>query len=275
MNRVGLHIRFADDIVGLLKKALVLEIPFFQFFLIQQYTGKYIEVSENAQREFLALRHEHFKQLYIHGSYWLNGGLGSRESYTALKKELCISKQLDATHFILHPGCAHKQAPKQEGFDNLVRFINYAMRIAPDITIVLENSAHGKRVIGGALEDFGQILSKINRPENLKFCLDTAHAHAFGYALSTEQEQEAFIQELAFYWGIDRLALMHLNDTSEELGSGIDRHDIIGNGKIGLDALMALGNHRLLKNLPIIMEPPLLNDQEEQFLVQRVRSFLV
>ena len=275
MNRLGLHIRFAQDLIGLLKKALFLEVPFFQFFLIQQYTGKYIEIDKIVQNQFLALRHEHFKQLYIHGSYWLNGGLGTRESYRALKKELFLSKQLDATHFILHPGCAHKQAPKQEGFDNLIRFINYATKIAPDITIVLENSAHGKRVIGGDLEDFSQIVTKINKPENLKFCLDTAHAHAFGYTFSTQTEQEVFIQQIITHWGIERLALMHLNDTSEELGSGIDRHSIIGYGKIGLDALVALGNHALLRNVSIIMEPPLLSDQEEQLLVQRVRSYLL
>ena len=160
-----------------------------------------------------------------------------------------------------------------EGIDALAIALNHLFKQERDIILVLENSCHGNLAVGSDIIDFKLLLEKIDKPERINFCIDTAHAYSFGYNIADSAEQEKFIQLLDTTIGIDRIKLIHLNDTLEQLGSRIDRHAIIGEGVIGKDALYHFAMHPQLCHIPLLLELPELTIEEELVVLNKVREW--
>jgi deoxyribonuclease-4 len=214
-----------------------------------------------------------FNRLYVHGSYWINLANISRTKHHILTKELYWAKKLAFTHMILHPGSAKGAAHRQEGIDALVYALNGILKREHDIKIVLENTAHGKMSIGGDMLDFEQVLQKIDYPDRVMFCIDTAHAFAYGYDVKDAHGQDAFMALLDKTIGIERIALLHVNDTHEHLGSCLDRHHMIGDGLIGEEALRRFVLHPKLCTIPMLMEPPIASFSQEHGMLKKVLSW--
>jgi apurinic endonuclease APN1 len=174
---------------------------------------------------------------------------------------------------ILHPGSARGAANRMQGIDAMVRVLNTIVKNEQDIKIVLENTAHGKMSIGGDLRDFQQVLQKVDNPERIMFCIDTAHAFAYGYDVKDPQGQDAFIALLDRTIGIERIALLHVNDTHETLGSYMDRHHMVGEGQIGDEALQRFVLHPRLCTIPMLMEPPIATADQEHGMLKKVISW--
>ncbi len=265
-----MHIRIKTCIHDVLVKALRLSLPFFQCFLTSESNRSTLSVSREDMHTFLIARHRYFNNLYIHGSYCINGA-GNKNSYhPILVQELYLAQKLEFTHFILHLGSIEKSSTREEGIDNLVRLINRVLKTEHNISIVLENSAHKKRCLGGDLEDLACILHKVEYPERLMFCIDTAHAHACGYTIDFYQE---FITYLDNLLGIEKIALIHLNDTAEVRGSGIDCHAVIGEGVLGWDTLMGFVNHVQMQNTPVLVEFPSIPEQKERYILKKMSIY--
>ncbi len=115
--------------------------------------------------------------------------------------------------------------------------------------------------------------SKLDQPEKVGFCIDTAHAYAFGYNVADEQEQDAFIDLIGKTIGFDALSLIHLNDTKELLSSKRDRHDIIGQGMIGAHHLKRFMHHPKLVSVPVLLELPSLPEEEQKAILHTVNSW--
>lgn len=272
MKNIGLHIRINNNIKETIEKALRLKLPFFQNFLIAQATGKYLMLSPQDKQEFLRLRREHFNHLFLHGSYWINGAAATGNQQRLLKRELAVAQELEFTHYIFHPGSARGCAYKEDGIDNLARLINDCIKRYPKIKIVLENTAHGNMCVGSDLQDFHAVLEKISHPDAIAFCIDTAHAHAYGYDLR-EDNQHLFFDIIA-QLGFERIAVIHLNDASESSGSKIDRHERLGAGHIGEGALASFINFAEFKDIPILLELPELTEDEEIRELDKVRNWI-
>ena len=199
---------------------------------------------------------------------------GAKKSRIAiLERELELAKKLELTHIVIHPGSTKRIEDRPEGIDSLACALNHLFKKDRNIRVLLENAAHGKRCIGGDLFDFKMLLEKLDKPERLSFCIDTSHAHSFGYNITSEREQELFIQLLDKTIGIDKIALIHLNDTQERCGANIDRHHSVGNGVIGEAALKNFMMHPRLQHIPVIMEPPLLTEDEQLNIVHKVAGW--
>ncbi|BDC34355.1 hypothetical protein Noda2021_03130 [Candidatus Dependentiae bacterium Noda2021] len=127
--------------------------------------------------------------------------------------------------------------------------------------------------MGGDLNDFKILLEQLERPEKLYFCLDTAHAYSYGYDISTDIEQERFIELVDKTMGLSQLALIHLNDTTEKKGSKIDRHAIPGKGNIGQESLKSFVNKKELAHLPLLLELPVLPLDEESAIVDIIKQW--
>lgn len=263
-NQVGLHIRLTHTLTDLAQKAARLGVKHFQSFFVFQSTGFMIKPTHADINSFLTLRRKHFDKVYLHGSYWINLAGIKNQGLHALQQELALAKKLEFTHIILHPGSAKGAVNRQAGIDNLACSLNIVLKKEKDIQIVLENTAHGKKSMGGDLQEFKLLLEKLDQPDKLKFCIDTAHAHGFGYDLSNVQKQEDFIREVEATIGFERVALIHLNDTQEKCGSKIDRHAIVGQGTIGLQALQQFISNPSVKSIPVIMELPVIDEQAEK-----------
>lgn len=273
MEKVGLHIRLTNTIMQVIDKALRLEIPFFQTFVTLK-TGKQAILDEKDVKEFLKLRELYFKNLYLHGSYWINLCTSQPFGMKILKKELLMAKKLEFTHIVLHPGAAIGGKTKDEGIDLLAKALNEVTKNENEVSFVLENTAHGNLSIGGDINELYTILSKLDFPEKVSFCIDTAHAYSYGYNIADINEQENFINLLENTIGTEKISLIHLNDTHEKLGSKIDKHHIIGHGHIGQEALKHFINHNKIKDIPKLAELPIIEEEQEKDILNKFNKFM-
>jgi deoxyribonuclease IV len=273
-NRIGTHIRMRSSLQELIQRADFLNLPFFQCFFVPQESGRLIHPTTQEIQEFLRVRRAHFSDLFCHISYWVNlSSLSVSNGFIQLRREIICAKRLEFTHFVLHAGTAKGALNRLQGVDALAKALNHLFRLEKSIIILLENSCHGNLTVGSDVTDFKLLLEKIDDPTRIQFCIDTAHAHSFGYDIAEIPQQEKFIQLLQETIGLERIKLIHLNDTLEKLGSRIDRHAVIGDGYIGQAALQHFAMHPQLQHIPLLLELPELSMEEELIVVNKVREW--
>lgn len=272
-NRIGTHIRMRSSLEELLQRADFLDLPFFQCFFVPQESGKLIKVTTQDIYQFMKIRRARFDDLFCHVSYWVNLSSLGNNGFAQLRREIIFAKRLEFTHFVLHAGTAKGALNKLQGIDALAVALNELFNLEQDIILLLENSCHGNLAVGSDINDMRLLLEKIDKPERLNFCIDTAHAYSFGYNVADIAEQEKFIQLLDKAIGVERIKLIHLNDTLEKLGSRIDRHSIIGEGAIGKEALHHFARHPQLQHIPLLLELPELTVEDELIILNRVREW--
>jgi deoxyribonuclease IV len=272
-NRLGVHIRMQESLADVIKRADNLELPFFQCFFVVQESGKLVNVTDEDVQAFVAARRARFGDLFCHISYWVNLASLGNNGVPQLRREIALAKRLEFTHFVLHAGTAKGATEKSQGIDALASALNNLFKKERDITILLENTCHANLAIGSDIRDFKQLLEKLDKPERVGFCIDTAHAYSYGYDISHKEGQQQFIDLLDANIGIDRIKLIHLNDTVQKLGSYIDRHVIIGQGRIGKQALKDFVMHPQLHHIPLILELPDVPVEEELAIINTVRQW--
>ena len=272
-NRVGVHIRMRASLKELIQRADSLDLPFFQCFFVPQESGKLISAVQEDILEFLQFRRARFTNLFCHVSYWVNLASLGNNGFSQLRREIIFAKRLEFTHFVLHAGTAKGALDRMQGIDALAIALNNLFRYERDINLLLENSSHGNLAVGSDINDFKLLLEKLDRPERLHFCIDTAHAYSFGYNVADIAEQEKFIALLDVTIGLHRIKLIHLNDTVERLGSRIDRHSIVGQGSIGKESLYHFVMHPQLQHIPLLLELPELSVEEELSILNKVREW--
>lgn len=267
MTKIGLHLRITTNFIDMLEKAFALQLPIFQCFLIHQYTGNYVEYNKSTIAHFSRFQ-DYFVNTYLHGSYYINLAKTDTNHQPLLNREINLAKYLGFNNLILHIGAYKANVEKMEAIDTVVRVLNKTLKQENDLTIILENSAHGNKSLGGDLFDLYLIKSKIDYPEKLKFCIDTAHAYVYGYDITNNIGLQDFLEQIDAYLGLNNISLIHLNDTEEKLGSKIDCHSILGQGNLGVNTLKNFINHPLWhiknnKDVPIILELPMLPERQE------------
>lgn len=271
MRLIGLHIRLTTTINDLGQYAASLQVPLFQCFLIHQGTNQFIHPTDAEIEEFLTDWRPQFKSLYVHGSYWINLASYAGEN-KVLMRELELAKRLAFTHMIIHPGSAKNSKDKKEGISNIAKSLNHTLKKEQEIKIILENTAHAGLSIGGDLQDFYYLRERLDHPEKINFCIDTSHAHSYGYDILTSEGQLQFLELVDQTMGLKNIAVIHLNDTKQTKGSRIDRHENIGDGVLA-DVLQPFLAHKSLKNIPVILELPVSSLEEEEKMLQMVRSW--
>ena len=199
----------------------------------------------------------------IHASYLINLA-GSAEpfaqqSVAGLAHELQRAPAYGASMVNTHIG-SHRGEGIEVGLRQIALRVGMVLAEAPgSVKLVLENSAGGGDTLGSTLEELARILESVPSAveEHLAFCLDTAHLWGAGYDISTEPGVAAVLDRFDELIGIDRLALIHLNDSKSALGSRHDRHEHVGAGKIGPAGLAAfLRDPRLAPRTALVMETP-------------------
>lgn len=272
MNPIGIHIRLTSTINDVIEKAIRLKLPVFQTFAVTD-EGHVIRLTPSMVERYLELKRKHFDNVYLHSSYWVNLSRDNLRSYRTFLKELALAQKLEFTHYILHPGAAENKLKKDANILILAKNLNLILSQNLPVHILLENTAHGGRSIGSDLEDFKTLLKYLDQPNKINFCIDTSHAYAYGYDLTSEQDVEKFIELLKSTVTIEKIKLIHLNDTTEKLGAKIDKHHAPGHGNIGKASLKKLIQHPKLKHIPIIMELPKLEEHEELAIITEVKNW--
>lgn len=272
MKQVGLHIRITHDLYQVIEEAQQLQMPIFQCFLLHQQTKKLIKPSREERDFFVNARNNHFASAYAHGSYLINMASVLYQTQYRLIKELELATQLSFTHFVLHCGSAKGAVSAQLGIDAVARVLNSITK-KYSIRILLENTAHANLNIGSNIADFKLIKEKLDAPEKVGFCIDTAHAFAYGYDIITAEGLKDFVQLIDSSIGIETVELIHLNDLEHERGARLDHHVSAGNGAIGMQGCKQFVQYTPFNDLPIIMEPPIVDIVQQQQLLELVRGW--
>jgi deoxyribonuclease IV len=270
---IGIHARITDSLLALARRAIHLNIPIFQIFLMDQTTRRMFTFTQDEIAQFRILREAHFGRLYLHGSYLVNLAGIHYNGIQILYKEISLAKQLGFTDVVLHPGSAHGAKNRMVGVDMVAKILNRIMRNEKSLTFILENTAHENMSVGSDISDFHHTRQKLDAPELVQFCIDTSHAHVYGYDIIDPIKKEKFITLLDESIGLHNISLIHLNDTDKERGSRIDKHSPIGKGVIGTQALKAFVMDTRFINTPIIMELPLMDDEQEQFYITMIHNW--
>lgn len=196
-----------------------------------------------------------------HAGYLINlaveGTENHQKSLQSLSDEMIRCEQLGIGSLVLHPG-SHLGAGIDSGIACVIRNLDRLHAEHPNlkVRIALEITAGQGATLGARFEEIAEILEGVADTSRLEVCFDTAHAFAAGYDLSVPNGPENVFAEFDRVIGLSRLSVLHINDSKSALGSRVDRHDNLGNGKIGLDAFRWIMTAPQLAHIPKILETP-------------------
>ncbi len=257
--RFGFHCSIAGGLVRALERAQALGCDTLQFFTRNPRGWRFTPL-EPSQVEAFRLRAKEtgLTPLVVHMPYLPNlasprGDLYEK-SLESLKAEMVRCRALGVNYLVTHVGKA-MESERSEALERVAQALRQAMDLQGP-TILLENTAGQGSELGAELRDLGRIMKLVGRGARMGVCIDTAHAFQAGYSIHTTGGLGAFLEELDREVGLDRLELLHLNDSRTPLGSRVDRHWHIGEGHIGLEGFKIIIGHSLLRDLPAIMETP-------------------
>ncbi|MFQ6075314.1 MAG: deoxyribonuclease IV [Candidatus Bathyarchaeia archaeon] len=194
------------------------------------------------------------------------------KSVRSLKAELRRCEQLKVPYLVTHLG-SHLGRGMSFGSGRIVNSINRAFsEVENDVMLLLENTSGSKNSMGTHFTDIGRIIDQLERRDRVGVCFDTSHAFAAGYDLRSDEVVEDTMREFEEVIGLERLRVVHLNDSKAGLGTGIDRHEHIGLGEIGEEGFKAILRHRGLRGLPLILETPITSPGDDVRNLEKVRE---
>jgi len=208
------------------------------------------------------------KAVFGHTGYLINLGAPPSDnrdkSLKSLIQEIEFATNLGIPFLVLHPG-AHLGAGEEAGLKNIVEGLNEVFQVtkASPVRIALENTAGQGSCLGCDIRHLAHIFDKVKKPERLAVCLDTCHFFAAGYDVRTAKGWNSAIGEVDTLIGIKQIVAFHLNDSKTDLGSHVDRHAGIGQGKIGKEAFRHIVNDDRFKTHPGCLETPKSDDLHE------------
>ena len=259
---IGSHVSMSgkEMLLGSVKEALSYQANTFMF-----YTGA---PQNTARKPIDQLRADEAKQLMkdsgidinnvvVHAPYIINlANTTKPETFelavSFLKQEIERCKALEMTRLVLHPG-AHVGAGSEVGLDRIVEGLNEATKDCGKVKIALETMAGKGSECGRSFEEIKYIIEHVDNSDCLGVCLDTCHLHDAGYDLTKFDE---LLTEFDQKIGLERLLVVHINDSKNERGASKDRHENIGCGHIGFETLNMIVHHDKLKDVPKILETP-------------------
>jgi len=203
--------------------------------------------------------------IVVHAPYIINiGNTTKPEVYELgvnfLQNEIERTQALGAKDIVLHPG-AHVGAGADKGINQIIKGLNEVLTHDHDVRIALETMAGKGTEIGRSFEELARIIDGVTHNDRLSICFDTCHTHDAGYNI--KNDFDGVLNEFDKIIGIDRIKVVHVNDSKNEQGAHKDRHENIGFGYIGFDALNNVVHHEAFKNIPKILETPYVGEDKK------------
>lgn len=261
MLKIGSHVSFSDK--GLLNAAEEAVSYGSSTFMI--YTGapqntrrKPIEKQYIEEGREVMDRHG-IGEIVVHAPYIINLGSYKDDTFELavrfLQDEIRRTDYLGVKNIVLHPG-AYTDKDAEFGIQRIAEGLNEVLEGTKDtkVSIALETMAGKGTEIGRRFEELAQIIDKVRDNERLTVCMDTCHMHDAGYNVA--EDFDGVLAEFDRVVGLDRLAVLHLNDSKNFRGAAKDRHAPVGSGLIGYRAMRDIVRHKELRHLPMILETP-------------------
>ncbi|MCK0471544.1 deoxyribonuclease IV [Halalkalibacter sp. APA_J-10(15)] len=213
---------------------------------------------------------EHMKQngmsdIVVHAPYIINiGNTTKPETFELgvrfLRSEIERTEALGSKQIVLHPG-AHVGAGSEAGIEKIISGLNEVFEEKRDVQIALETMAGKGSECGRSFEELAAIMDGVTHNERLSVCFDTCHTHDAGYNIV--EDFDGVLDQFDRIIGLDRLKVLHVNDSKNERGAAKDRHENIGFGHIGYKALHYIVHHPQLKDVPKILETPYVGEDKK------------
>ncbi|MGN0316654.1 MAG: deoxyribonuclease IV [Lachnospira sp.] len=262
MIYIGNHLSTSGGFLSMGKNAKKLGADTFAFFTRNPRGGsaKAIDPDDAAAlMEFM--KENNFGKLVAHGPYTMNVCAAKEDirkfSWEMLADDLKRMEYLPGNYYNFHPG-AHVGQGSEEAIQIIADAINSACFKEQHTVVLLETMAGKGTEVGRNFEEIKAIIDKVELKDKIGVCLDTCHIWDGGYDIVNNLDE--VLKEFDRIIGLDRLCAVHLNDSMNVLGAHKDRHQKLGEGEIGVEALKAVITHPALQNKPFILETP--NDDE-------------
>ncbi len=262
MLYIGNHTSSSKGYLAMGKQTLANGGNTFAFFTRNPRGGRAKDINLQDVQEFLQLAQEnHFGKIVAHAPYTMNCA-GAKENLRDFARETMADdlKRLELTrgnYYNFHPG-NHVGQGAETGIARIAEILNEVLTEEQSTTVLLETMSGKGSEIGRNFDELRQIIDRVERKDKLGVCLDTCHVWDSGYDIVNNLD--GVFTEFDSVIGLDRLKAIHLNDSMNGLGSHKDRHAKIGEGEIGLEALVRVIRHPATKGIPFILETP--NDDE-------------
>ena len=258
MLHIGCHLSASKGYLAMGKDALKIGADTFQFFTRNPRGGKAKEIDETDVAAFLQLAAENrFTHILAHAPYTMNAcskDAGIRGfSREMMADDLRRMEYLPGNFYNFHPG-SHVGQGMDTGIAFIIEQLNAVMKPEQNTTILLETMAGKGSEVGGRFEEPRRIIDGVHLPEKMGVCLDTCHVYDAGYDIVNDLP--GVLQEFDRVIGLDRLYALHLNDSKNPFKSHKDRHELLGQGSLGLKTFENIVNCEALRGKPMILETP-------------------
>lgn len=258
MLTIGCHLSSSKGFKKMGEDAISIGANTFQFFTRNPRGSKAKEIDEEDVKDFLDIIAENnFGKILAHAPYTLNACSAdpkNREfAIEIMKDDLKRMEYIPGNLYNFHPG-SHVKQGAEVGIQYIADALNEILTEDQTTTVLLETMSGKGTEVGRNFQEIAEIISKVNLKEKMGVCLDTCHIHDAGYDIVNDLDN--VLDEFDKIIGLERLKAIHLNDSKNPFESHKDRHETIGNGYIGLDAITRIINHPKLRNLPFYLETP-------------------
>lgn len=268
VSLLGAHVSIAGGLPHAVENGLRLGCEAVQIFSKNQRQWR-VPLLEDEEAEAFrsAFAASPLEAVTIHDSYLINladpqkEGLGrAREGFVV---EMERAQRLGVPYLVFHPG-AHKGKGEAFGLRRIAESLDWCLdrAEAPDVLLLLENTAGQGSTVGYRLEHLQAIRQGTSDPDRLGVCLDTCHLFASGYDLRDEASYQGVMEEVDDVLGLAQVQAFHLNDSKKELDCRVDRHEHIGRGAIGKEGFRLLVNDPRFTRVPMVLETP---GEEEEY----------
>ena len=266
---LGAHLSIAGGLYRAIERAEELECTALQIFTHSPTQWRMTRLAPAAITRFRTAATRRPLALVVHAGYLINLASPERalreRSINTMTGEVRRCAALGISHLVFHPG-AHMGAGEQAGLRRISGALRRILRATADLPVILtiENTAGQGSTLGHRLEQIAAMLAGAGDDERLAVCFDTAHAFAAGLDFSHRKQYMSLWDEFERLIGLEKLAIFHLNDSRRELGSRIDRHAHIGEGRIGRVPFGHLMRDARFRRVPKIIETPKDGDMDRR-----------
>lgn len=265
MLKIGSHVSMSgkDMFLNSVKEAVSYQANTFMVYTGAPQNTKRKEISQlNIEAGISYMKEHEISEFVVHAPYIINlANTLKPETFSLavdfLELELSRTASMGSNILILHPG-AHVGAGTDAGIKQIVSGINQVLTKDTNCMIALETMSGKGSEIGSSFEELAKIYDGVIYNDKLRVCFDTCHTHDAGYNVKEDFDQ--VIHKFDKLLGKDQIAVFHINDSKNPMGSHKDRHANIGDGYIGFEALNSIVHHKDFENIPKILETPYIPD---------------
>lgn len=270
MFKIGCHLSISNGYEAMGKDAVKIGANTFQFFTRNPRGSKAKAIDvEDVEKLIKIMKENEFAKVVGHAPYTLNicsSDERTREfALEVLEDDLNRMEYLPYNLYNFHPG-SHVKLGIDTGINYIVEALNKVLKKDQTTLVLLETMSGKGTEIGKTFEELKQILDGVNLQEKMGVCLDTCHVYDAGYDIVNDLD--GVLNEFDRIIGLEKLYAIHLNDSKNPFNSHKDRHETIGDGHIGIEAISRIINHPKLCNLPFLLETPNELEGHEQEIIK-------